>query len=134
MLLGHIVMTSAFASWGVFTDLQYSLLLQFRTIHSACSSHLKIVLPDFVLAYPPLREMAFAAMKDFSQNHLLPQKSLHAIPAHTQSASPPAECMYSDRLWPFEITVYWSGKLESNLKLLSIVLPICADPSLLTIA
>ncbi len=69
-------MTRAFASWEAFADLQSSLFLQFSTVHSAFSGHLKIVLPDFLylLAYPPLRDMiSLTDVKDFSQNHLVSQ-------------------------------------------------------------
>ncbi len=69
-------MRKAFASWGAFADLQYSLFMQFRTVHSAFSGHLEIVLRDvlYLLVYPPLREaISLTAVKGFSQNHFLSQ-------------------------------------------------------------
>ncbi len=37
--------------------------------------------------------------------------------------------MYSDQLRSFEVTVLWSRKLQSNLMLLSMILPISTIPS-----
>ena len=42
---------------------------------------------------------------------------------------PLAKCMYKDQLRSFEVTVLWSRKLQSNLMLLSMILPISAIPS-----